>query len=220
MESDDVVMLGLEISKIATENIKAKYKARFRPHRNKKGYLFSHEDYGEGVFCSKEQYDSLVDEFNAFMERKSRFMFWWLVLMVTLGIGLGVVDIFYYKLDFLHYKIWDNSSIGIFLMLSPLLFFIPKGWRLYQKPLKLLRSDREFARSKRPREEIMDRRIKGISWEMIILGIIVSSIGIYFERTGSYDSPYLIYLFVGVLWMHLYFAWRKYKIYKREHKLC
>lgn len=212
-------MLGLEISKIATENLKAKYKARFTPHPSKEGYLFSHEDYGEGVFCSKEQYSSLVEEFETFMNSRSHFMFWWFILLIVLGSTIGIVDIFYYKLNFLHSKIWDDSSIEIFLMLSPLLFFIPQGWKLYQKPLKLLRSDREFARSKKPREEIMDRRIKGISWEMILFGIIVSSIGIYFERTGSYDSPYLIYLFVGVLLMELYFAWRKYKIYKKEKQI-
>ena len=212
-------MLGLEISKIATENIKAKYKARFTPHPNKEGYLFSHEDYGEGVFCSREQYRSLVDEFEYFIDSKSRFMFWWFVLLIVLGIMLGVVDIFYYRLDFIHTKRENDFWIGGAFMLLPLLFFIPQSWRLYQKPLKVLGSDREFSRSRKPREEIMDRRMKGMSWEMILLGLGVSLIGIYFERTGSYDSPYLIYLFVGVFLEFLYFGWRKYRLHRKEREI-
>jgi len=212
-------MLGFEISKIATENIKSKYKARFIPHPNKEGYLFSHEDYGEGVFCSKEQYGSLLEEFEHFVESRSRFMFWWFMLLIVLGIALGVVDIFYYKLDFLHIKREYHSWIGVGFMLLPLLFFMPQGWSLYQKPLEVLGSDRAFAKSKKPREEIMDRRMKGISWEMILLGLGVSIIGIYFERTGSYDSPYLIYLFVGVLLEFLYFGWRKYRAHSKERDI-
>ena len=212
-------MLGFEIRKIATENIKSKYKARFTPHPYKEGYLFSHEDYGDGVFCSKEQYESLLEEFEDFVDSRSRFMFWWFVLLIVLGITLGVVDIFYYKLDFLHTKTENDSWIGGAFMLLPLLFFMPQGWRLYQKPLHLLGSDREFARSKKPREEIMDRRVKGMSMEMILLGVGVSLIGIYFALEGSYDSPYLIYLFVGVLLEFLYFGWKKYRAHRKEREI-
>jgi len=212
-------VLGLEFSKIATENIKAKYKARFAPHPNKEGYLFSHEDYGEGVFCSKEQYASLADEFEHFVERRSRFMFWWFVLLIVLGVTLGVIDIFYYKLGFLHSKTEYDYWIGVAFMLLPLLLFVPQGWRLFQKPLEILGGDRAFVKSKKSAEDILDRRVKGISWEMILLGLVVSLTGIYFERTGSYDSPYLIYLFIGVLLEFLYFGWRKYRAHRKEREI-
>ncbi len=212
-------MIGLEISKIATENLKAQYKARFTPHTTKEGYLFSHEYYGEGVFCSKEQYRSLVEEFEAFINSRSHFMFWWFVLLIVLGSTIGIVDIFYYKLNFLHSKVWKDSWIGSYLMLFPLLFIVPQGWRLYKKPLIVLGSDREFARSKKPREEIMDRRIKGMSWTMLILGIGVSLLGIYFYLNGGDYPPYSIYLTVGVLLMNLYFSWRKYNVYRKEREV-
>jgi len=96
-------------------------------------------------------------------------MIWWFVLLIVLGVTLGVIDIFYYKLGFLHNKMEYDYWIGVAFMLLPLLFFVPQGWRLFQKTPEILGDDRAFAKIKKSGEEA--RQIRWRKSNFMAVGI-------------------------------------------------
>jgi len=204
-----------ELTSIAIEGLIKKYKARFDPDTQSDGYIFYKDDYGNGVKCSKEQYDAYVGEFETSVRKSKRFMWWWfwsvLVLYgVVLGYGVFILG---------HEEIVNKSEnatkkIALFILLLPLYFLFSKGISLYKKPSKELCSSNEIGRERQSKEQIIDRRLRGTSWRLLIFGIFLSTLGLYFDVNniaGGYDSPYMRYFFIGGIVGFLWFGIRKFR---------
>jgi len=202
---------------IAVENLVSSYVARFRPNPDAEGYLFNKDDYGRGVPCSTEQYEDYVYEFEDFARRKTRFMWKWFFAMILVGIIGMVAAVYYLGADILSDDNHTVETIGGALMVLPLLFIFKEGWALYKKPEIELNTNGEIGRELQSKDEIINRRLKGMSYKIIILGLLTSGLGIYFALSnfdGGYDSPYMKYffalIFVGFTWLGI----KKYKAHQ------
>jgi len=203
----------------ATEGLVEKYKARFDPDPQSDGYIFYKDDYGSGAQCSKEQYDVYVGEFEAFVAKSKRLMWWWLLAVLVifsvvlgyLGIVLGHDEIFQDNGEIVQY-------VAMVLLLLPLVVFFVKGTTLYQKPAQELGSGNEIGRERHSQEQIIDRRLRGAPWKIPIFGILISSLGLYFDVenvSGGYDSSYLRYFFIVAIVGFLWFGMRKFGAHQR-----
>ena len=199
---------------IAIENLVSSYAARFRPNPDTEGYLFNKDDYGVGVPCSTEKYEAYVYEFEAFVARKTRFMWKWFFAMILIAIVGLVAAVYYLGTDILDDNNHIVETIGGALMVLPLLFIFKEGWELYKKPETELNSNGEIGRELQSKEEIMNRRFKGMSPMLIVFGLFISGLGLYVSLSnfdGGYDSPYMKYFFALIF---AGFAWLGIKKYK------
>jgi len=207
---------------IAVENLISSYAARFRPNPDAEGYLFNKDDYGRGVPCSTGQYENYVYEFEDFACRKTRFMWKWFFTMILVGIIGMVTAVYYLGADILSDDNHTVETIGGVLIVLPLLFIFKEGWILYKKPEIDLNTNGEIGRELQSKDEIINRRLKGMSYKIIILGLLTSGLGLYFVLSnfdGGYDSPYMKYFFAV---MFTGFAWlgkKKYIAHQIDGKL-
>jgi len=214
-------MFLTEIISTAKEGIVEKYKARFDPDPNSDGYIFYKDDYGNGVKCSRGQYEAYICEFKAFVISKNRFMFWW--FLTCLVVGAMVLGYMVFVLG--HKELPENDlfkNIWLALMLLPLIVIFSKGKALYQKPSYDLGSGNEIGRERHSKEMILNRRLRGASYQIPIIGILFSSLGLYFDvydENGGYDSPYMRYYFIVGILGFLWFFWRIYKAKKSVEKV-
>jgi len=202
---------------IAIENLVSSYAARFRPNPEGDGYLFKKDDYGTGVPCSTEQYEAYVYEFEDFIGKKTRFMWKWFFAMILLTIVGLAAAVYYFGTDILGDDNHVVETMGGVLMVLPLLFIFKEGWALYKKPEIELNSNGEIGRERQSKKEIMNRRFKGMSSTLIVFGLLISGLGLYFSLSsfdGGYDSPYLKYFFALIF---AGFAWLGIKKYKAHH---
>jgi uncharacterized membrane protein YhaH (DUF805 family) len=208
----------IEAISTATEGLVEKYKARFDPDPQSDGYIFYKDDYGSGVKCSNEQYEAYVGEFEAFVIKSNHFMWWWLLAVVMVyavvlgyfGIVLGRDEIFEDDGKIVQY-------VAMVLLLLPLVAFLVKGATLYQKPAQELGGN-EIGRERHSKEQIIDRRLRGAPWKIPIFGILISSLGLYFDVenvSGGYDSPYMRYFFIVAIVGFLWFGMRKFRAHGR-----
>lgn len=172
-------MYGL--TSIATDNIIASHAARFQRDENGDGYRFFPDDYGDGFACSAEQRDNYVNEFKAFVERRTRLQILWMVGLATFIFGFLMVDLFWLEwppvTDFMEREDDLFPAIGAGLMVLPLVPAFLHGYRLYQKPVAELCTQRVTTGRRHSTREVMERRLQGLSDTMIALMIIVPFIG-------------------------------------------
>ena len=204
---------------VAINNIIAKYSARFEPNPEGEGYLFFKDDYGTGVSCSTEQYQDYVQEFESFVASRLRLMWLWFFVFILLSIAGIILAIYFWGIDSINEdKI--PSYVGGIVMLLPLLVFFIQGWKLYQKPARELAGDTlNVSQRKQSSSEIRKRRLKGMSVNMILIGLFFPALGLYFsftETTGVYESPFTKYLFAAVLFAFILLAWGKYKAHRED----
>jgi len=181
--------------------------------------VFLKDDYGTGVNCSTEQYQDYVHEFETFVASRQRLMWLWLFLVIILSIAAIIVAISLWGID----SIKEDkipSYVGGIVMVLPLLLFFKQGWALYQKPVNELFDDAEnLPQRKQNSSEIRKRRLKGMSVGMILMGLVVPALGLYFSLSntqGGYDSPYMKYFFGAVFLAFVLLAWGKYKAHKED----
>lgn len=207
------------IKSIATENLVSSYAARFRPNPDAEGYLFNKDDYGRGAPCSTEQYEAYVDEFETFVSKKTRFMWKWFFAMILLAI-VGMIAVMHYLgTGFLGEDNHTVETIGATLMVIPLLFIFKEGWTLYKKPEIELNSNGEIVRELQSKEEIINRRMKGMSYRIIVIGLFFSGLGLYFALSGfdgGYDSPYMKYFFAATFAGFTWLGIKKYKAHQKD----
>ena len=207
---------------IAIENLLSSYAARFRANPNAEGYLFNKDDFGEGVPCTVQQYEIYIDEFENFMRRKARFMWWWLLAIIIVAI-IGFILMFNYVGDgVFQADDYDIGSIGGVLMVLPLIFILPEGFKLYKKPEHELHVLGEIGRERQSREEIMNRRYKGVSLTLIVLGLLLPALGLYFDLRsvdGGYDSPYMKYYFGLIFVAFSWLGMKKYQAHKIDEQI-
>ncbi len=206
------------IESMATESLLLSYKARFRRDKTEEVYLFHVDDYGAGVPCSNETYEIYVGEFETFLRKKSRFMIWWFVVMLIVA-SLGFfMAIKYAKSESL--ETYSSGWFGAVWMVLPLLYIIHKGWKLYQKPSVELKSN-EIGRERQSRDEIIHKRMRGMSYRIPIIGGLFSALGLYFDIYkiyGGYDTLYMRYFFEIALLGFVWLGVKKYLANKKENK--
>ncbi len=215
-------MFLLEAISTAKEGLVEKYKARFNLDPQSDGYIFYKDDYGTGAKCSKEQYEAYVSEFESFVAKRHRFIWWWfLTVLVMYAAVLGYLVFFPGHGEILK----DNEDmmrhIALVLLMLPLLITFYKGATLYQKPSQELGTGNEIGRERHSREQIIDRRLRGAPWKIPIFGIFVSGLGLYFdveEVSGGCDSPYMRYFFIVAIVGFLWFGIRKFKAQQRAQR--
>lgn len=212
-------MFLLELITTATEGLVEKYKARFDPNPKSDGYIFYTDDYGNGVKCSKEQYDTYVDEFETFVRKSKRLLWWWFVAVLVLyGVVLGYEVFVLGHEEIVNENESATKKIALFILLLPLYFLFSKGISLYKKPSKELGSGHEIGRERQSKEQIIERRLRGASWNIPIFGIFLSSLGLYFDVNhvgGGYDAPYMRYFFIVAIVGFLWFGIRKFRAHGR-----
>jgi hypothetical protein len=207
---------------IAIENLLSSYTARFRANPHAEGYLFNKDDFGEGVPCTTQQYKIYVNEFEDFIRSKVHFMWWWFLTIIIVSIIGLVVMINYFGDSSLQADDNTMESIGGILMILPLIFIFAEGFKLYKKPENELHILGEMGRERQSREEIMNRRYKGISINLIVFGLLLSGIGLYSDLSnfnGGYDSPYMKYYFGLIFAVFSWLGINKYQAHKVDEQI-
>lgn len=184
------------LTTVATDNLVASYSSRFQRDENGEAYLFFSEDYGDGVPCSAEQRDAYVEEFKQFVKRRTRFQILWLIGLVVCTLAILLAGTFWFEwqplIDFMDRD--DNlfPTIGALLTAAPLIPAFQQGRRLYRKPIAELCTQRVATGRRHSTQQILDRRLRGMSYFMIVLIILLALAGFIvnaLEINGGQRSP-------------------------------
>ena len=201
------------LTDIGSENLRARCRARFRPDPVGRGYLFEpDEEFDSGVQCTEAQRDYYVQAFDQVLAGSARFMKFWMIGTTVIAALVYLSLLFFADEQTFDRAIEPAPFIGAMLAVLPMSWLMPKWWRCWQQPVIDLMPSVGAVSRRRSRQEVMDRRYRGMSWMMIgcLGGIGFLGAGMFLPGAiRAADSWTMSALFIVAILVALYSGWRK-----------